>query len=543
MKMKLKYITSVLLTLVLLVFNSCEKWLDINDDPNNPTEVPVSQLLTTVEVDLAGMMGASIGGLSGYTSAAMHQMFQRGNTHQFYDLQGTDFEVITPWNIAYSRLLTDIREIQSLALQDEGNEDWHYVGVTQIIKAYVFSVLVDIWGDVPFTEANQGAAVRMPVYDDGEDIYAQLFTMLDEGIANLQRESNLSPGNDDVLYDGDLELWAKFARTLKLKLYNQIRLVEDVSAEVNALLADESLLIGPGDDFEMQYGNQLAPLSRNPAYQQEYAPGAANYYVNPYFFEILRGQNSFFPVEGNPYAGIVDPRLPYYFYNQLTGGQDAENPTAYRNGDFVSIYMFSYNIDPNEGFDQASSQTVAGLYPIGGRYDDGNGGISNFNGAGDTPQRMLTYFSRLYTQAELALVGVTSQDPATLLEDAMQASFDKVNEVAFDAGAPVIEQTDIDDYITEVMALYDVADDEGKLRHIMTQKWIASFGYGIDAYNDYRRTGYPLLHNGNTDNLTVTVQTRDYPLTYPWKTDDLSVNSNAPNQKNITLHNVFWDIN
>jgi len=541
--MKIKYITSILLTLVFLVFNSCEKWLDINDDPNNPTEVPVSQLLTTVEVDLAGMMGASIGGLSGYTSAVMHQMFQRGNTHQFYDLKGTDFEVITPWNIAYSRLLTDIREIQNLSLQDEGNENWHYVGVTQIIKAYVFSVLVDIWGDVPYTEANQGAAVRMPSYDDGEDIYPQLFTMLDEGIANLQKESPLSPGNDDVLYDGDLELWAKFARTLKLKLYNQIRLVEDVSSEVNALLADESLLIGPGEDFEMQYGNQLAPLSRNPAYQQEYAPGASNYYINPYFFEMMKGQSSFFPEEGNIYSGIVDPRLPYYFYNQLTGGEDAENPTAYRNGDFVSIYMFSFNIDPNEGFDQASSQTVAGLYPIGGRYDDGNGGISNFNGAGDTPQRMLTHFSRLYTQAELALVGITSQDPAELLSEAIQASYDKVNEVAFAAGAPIIDQADIDSYINDVMTQYNDADNDGKLRHIMTQKWIASFGYGIDAYNDYRRTGYPLLHDGNTDNLDVTVRTRDYPLSYPWKTDDLQVNQNSPSQKNITTHNVFWDIN
>ena len=77
----------------------------------------------------------------------------------------------------------------------------------------------------------------------------------------------------------------------------------------------------------------------------------------------------------------------------------------------------------------------------------------------------------------------------------------------------------------------------------MTQKWIASFGYGIDAYNDYRRTGYPLLHDGNTDNLTITVRTREYPLSYPWKTDDLSVNQNAPAQKNITTFNVFWDVN
>lgn len=543
MKIKVKYIITIVLAAVLISFNSCEKWLDINEDPNNPTAVPVSQLLTTVEIDLAGSLGSSVGGLTGYTSATVHHMFQRGNTHQFYDLQGTDFEVVTPWNIMYSRTLTGIRQINTLARENEGNEDWHYIGIAQIIKAYTFSLLVDVWGDVPFEESNQGAAVRAPSYDNGQSIYPQLFQLIDEGISNLEKESFLSPGTDDLIYQGDLDKWTKFAKTLKLKMYNQIRLVQDVSAEVAALLTDESLLIGPEDDFEFQYGAAVAPMNRNPGYQQEYTPGGSYYYINPYFYEILMGQNSFFPVEGNPYMGIVDPRVPYYFYNQLAPGQDAENPVAYRNGDFVSVYMFSYNIDPNEGFDQASSQTVAGLYPLGGRYDDGNGGIASFNGAGDTPQRMLTYFSRLYIQAELALEGITGQDPAQLLEDAIQASFDKVNEVASAAGAPLIDQADIDDYITDVMDLYDASDDDGKLRHIMTQKWIANYGSAFDSYTDYRRTGYPLLHNGNTDNLDVTVQTRDYPVSYPWKSDDLSVNQNAPNQKNITTFKVFWDAN
>ena len=543
MKIKVKYIITIVLAAVFISFNSCEKWLDINEDPNNPTSVPVSQLLTTVEIDLAGSLGSSVGGLTGYTSATVHHMFQRGNTAQFYDLQGTDFEVVTPWNIMYSRTLTGIRQINTLAMENEGNEDWHYIGVAQIIKAYTYSLLVDVWGDVPFEEANQGAAVRAPAYDNGQSIYPQLFQLIDEGISNLEKESFLSPGTDDLIYHGDLDKWTKFAKTLKLKMYNQIRLVQDVSAEVAALLTDESLLIGPEDDFEFQYGAAVAPMNRNPGYQQEYTPGGSYYYINPYFYEILMGQNSFFPVEGNPYMGIVDPRVPYYFYNQLTAGQDAENPVAYRNGDFVSVYMYSYNIDPNEGFDQASSQTVAGLYPLGGRYDDGNGGIASFNGAGDTPQRMLTYFSRLYIQAELALEGITGQDPAQLLEDAIQASFEKVNEVASAAGAPLIDQADIDDYITDVMDLYDASDDDGKLRHIMTQKWIANYGSAFDSYTDYRRTGYPLLHNGNTDNLDVTVQTRDYPVSYPWKSDDLSVNQNAPNQKNITTFKVFWDAN
>jgi len=535
-------IKSFFFTLAIILLGRCN--LDINVDPNNPTDVPVNQILTAVEVDLAGALGTNIGGLSGYTGALVHHWFDRGPTHQFYDLQGTDFEVITPWNILYSRMLTDIREIIDIATRIEGDENWHYVGVAQIIKAYAFSVLVDVWGDVPFSEANKGAEVRAPQYDSGSSIYPQLFDMIDEGIANLDKSSPLSPGNDDIIYGGDLERWKKFARTLKLKLLNQVRLVQDVSADVNSLLSNESLLINSqSEDFEFPYGTSVSPLTRNPGYQQEYSPGGSRWYINPYFFEILNGQNTFFPVEGNLYDGIADPRIPYYFYNQLAPGQDAENPPAYKNGEFLSIYMFSFNIDPNEGFDQSSSQTVAGLYPLGGRFDNGQGGIANFNGVGDTPQRMLTYFSRLYIQAELALVGVTSQDARALFQSAMEASFDKVNEVAAAAGAPLIAQGDIDDHINTVLALYDAADNDTKLRHIMTQKWIASYGFALDSYNDYRRTGYPLIHNGNTDNLDVTVQTKEFPLSFPWKTEDLDINPNSPSQKNITQSKVFWDPN
>ena len=125
----------------------------------------------------------------------------------------------------------------------------------------------------------------------------------------------------------------------------------------------------------------------------------------------------------------------------------------------------------------------------------------------------------------------------------MQASFYKVNEVAGDAGATAISESDIETYINSILTLYDAEDNEGKLEHILTQKWIASFGYAIDIYNDYRRTGYPVLHDGNTDNLNVTVRTREYALTFPWVSAMLEVNPNAPSQKETATYRVFWDVN
>ena len=153
---------------------------------------------------------------------------------------------------------------------------------------------------------------------------------------------------------------------------------------------------------------------------------------------------------------------------------------------------------------------------------------------------MLTYFSQLYTRAELALVGVSNENDAELFEMAMRASFAKVNEVAADAGAPLIPAARINAYITEVMSRYNAASSAEKLQYIMTEKWIASFGYALDAYTDYRRTGYPILHDGNTDLLSVTVRGREFPVSFPYPTDDLTLLPGAV-QRNVYLDKVFWD--
>lgn len=538
----IRLVSTLLLVLTLV---SCSEFLDINEDPNNPTDVPLKQLLPSTQLDITNGLGSSTSGLSSITMPYVHQLVRRGN-HNDYGVTGSDFGVVVPWNNFYTKALTDIKVIIDKGTE---NEDWHYVGVAQLLKAYTFSVMVDVWGDVPFDDANLGSEVPFPAFDDGESIYDGVLLLIDEGIANLERSSGASPSAEDLFYQGDLTRWRRFGKSLKLKMYNQMRLVRDVSTEVNALIAEGDLMQS-GGDFEMQYGTSVSPNSQNPGANQEMTQGGANYYISPYFYEIMTGQNSFFPT--NIYSGINDPRVPYYFFNQLgpnhPNGTTAQNPTSYRDGNFVSIYNFSFNIDPNEGFDQGISQTVCGLYPLGGRYDDGLGGITSLtsnagevNGAMDVPQRLLTHFSVLYTQAELAQAGVSSGDARSLFEQAMRASFDKVNEVAGNASAPSISGADINSYVNQVLALFDGASAQGRMEHILTQKWIASFGFGVDAYADYRRTGFPVLHNGNTDNLNITVQTRQYPLSFPYVTTDLQVNPNAPGQRNVATDRVFWD--
>lgn len=534
-----KFIKISGLATIVAIASGCEDFLDINVDPNLPAKVTVNQLLTAGQVTMVNSFGIGSPGLSTPASILVHQTVQRGSVDS-YNVTGEDFQIQTAWQNLYSNALQDYKVIIEQGLEEN---NLVHVGIARILTAYTYSMMVDMWGDIPFSEALQNAEVQFPHFDDDAVIYPQLFAMIDAGIADLETGEGTLPGDADLIYEGESEKWIRFAKTLKLKMYNQIRLVDDVADEVNALLAEGDLML-PGEDFELAYGQSVAPDDRNPAFVLEYTPGNRLSYISPYFYEIMTNQSALNDV----LAGIADPRVPYYWFNQLTDPANAQNPTEYTDDNgFVSIWFSSQGI--NQGFQQDRSQTVLGLYPMGGRYDDGEGGEVDLSGAvsgpGDVAQRLLTYFSSLYTQAELALTepGVTG-DPRTLFEEAMYASFDKVNAIADEAGVPLMEEEVVTAYVDAVLAKYDGVDDTGKLELIMTEKWIASFGFSLDAYTDYRRTGFPIMFDPNSDPYTFTVTSRGYPVSLAYNVpSSLNLNQNAPEQKNVTTDRVFWDPN
>lgn len=538
--MKLTKNIFLLFGLSILLFTSCSEFLDINEDPNNPTEATLRELMPSIQVNLAGVMGESSGGLGNYTSMYTHLTTQRGNQQNFYQFNAAEFGVGTPWRLAYTAALQDIKELERIAAESSQEQ---YIAIGKIMRSVLISTFVDIYGDVPYSEANQGAEILFPSFDDDEAIYDGILDELDEAVTILNGASGDVQG--DLMYGGDLSKWRKLANTWKLQMYNNIRMSRDVSGDVAALISANDM-IGSGDDFQFNYGVNVSPNSRNPLYVQEWGPSASQVNINPYFYEVMAGINTF--GHGNElYNNITDPRIPYYFYNQLPNDATdaaAENPCAYcpsrTNTGFLSIWMFSFDIDPNEGFDQGASRTILGLYPVGGSYDDGSGGQANFNGTGNAPQRILTYYDHLYIRAELAQAGVTGESAGDLLELAIRESFSKVNEIA-NGNAPSIENDAIDDYVDEVMGRYEGSPDD-QLAYIMSEKWKASFGSSISVYNDVRRTDLPLLHDPDTDDLEFTSSLGlTYPGAYPWPQDEINVNPNAPDQKNIYSYRVFWD--
>lgn len=575
---------SIYICLLAIGFASCKKdFLDINTDPNNPTSVPLSTILPTVEKGIADALvtdgTGNNGGLSQILAVFMHQMSTREEADQ-YGTTSTDFYLELAWTKIYSSALQSgpnpeygvLQNIEEMIRTGTEEGNLQYVGIAKILKAYIYSQLVDVFGDVPFSQANKLLAeesISAPKFDDDAEIYPQLFALLDEGIADLNNASapnELSPGSDDLIYGGDITEWIKAANTIKLKLYTQVRKVQNVSAQVTELLTGGNLISSNSESFLFPYGTNAATDDRNPGFGDYTATQRSNH-VSPWFYEILKGYNP------RIFTGIEDPRIPYYIYNQLKKTQTTRNvspdQTEYRDSAFVSIYFGS--IGPDRDRSQQSNISLFGIYPVGGRYDEGDGMVADASsGTGAAPYRFITYADRLYLEAELINAGVIPGDARAVLEQAIRESFRQIDYVintyvkpAQDV-PPIFNTPAMENYINRVMAVYDAGNNDRKLEVIMTEKWLSSVGSHVDQYTDYRRTGYPVLFNPNDPTMapggrvqppingnpftpgaqkSVPVQlSRAFPFSLPWSDDELSSNPNAPAQKNTSepSSKVFW---
>jgi hypothetical protein len=552
----------VLMTVVLLIgTTSCN--LDINVDPNRPATVPSGQLLSSAQVAIFTSFGHNGSGLGQVASIWVHQVMQRSNADG-YASTGQDANISNAWVNLYSGALQDI---ENIITQSTKNEEFRYVGIAKLLKAYTYSMMVDVWGDIPYTEAIKGAANPFPKFDDDAAIYASLFSLIDEGLADIAKPQGalaVSPGSDDLIYGGSVNNWKRFGKALKLKMYNTIKQVQNVSTEMAALVADTDVSGSNFPDFSMKYGTSNAPENRNPAW---ITVSGATTYFSRYFYEILNNRSTLNPI----LSGIVDPRLPYYLYNSLgTSNTTAQNPTEYRDQPYATILVggvavppdqrFFVGINfssqsPNQGFDQSRSLSMPGVYFCGGRFDPAQvgGGVIIGSAPGNAPTRLMDQFMVSYIIAEVNLfLAPANSNPANArdaLSTAIDQSFAEVNSTvtAVYPTATTISNAARDSYRNAVLAKYDAAtSDAQRLELILTQKWIANFGNPLESYTDYRRTGFPVMFDPATDGDPNTNISRNYPFSFPYRQLDTNQqNPNAPAQKLIgdPTARIFWDKN
>ena len=543
--------------LIILVagITGCKKFLDVNKNLNDPTAVPVSLLLSKCERDIS--QNTALGsGLGGTMSIYTHQTTGRVGADRY-----------GAGSAGWDGLYGAITNLNVIIKQGTAETRYAYAGIAKILKAYTYSILVDVYGDVPFSEFDKFAdGITQPKFDKGKDIYPQLLTMIDEGIADINNAApNASkPGADDYIYKGDLTKWKKAANTIKLKLYTQVRRVQDVKAAVTALLATPANLINSqAESFMMPYGPFGTTDDRHPAYGDYNATQRGGQLFSPWIYEIMKGKNA------NILNGIADPRVPYYVYNQKSalGGTNPtpENCTEYRDGGFVSIY-FGSNGNCRDG-SNSNTYSLLGLYPAGGRFNDSSAVQINTitpikAGTGALPHQFITYADRLFLEAELINTGVITGDEKAVFSKALDESFLQMDNIITNfikpgsAGSPqtvpaIATLAATTTYKTAVLAAYDAGTAAKKLEYIITEKWINRIENPVDSYTDYRRTGYPVLFapapagtvtsvTGPDGKVTPVQCDRLYPWSLPFNTNEIALNSNAPVQKVPENYKVFW---
>ncbi len=549
---KLKSILTVLLTVVFM--SGCSFFdLDINKNPNSPSTAAPDLLLTQIQTSVLSTFAGLEGDLetfNGFMGTQGLSLF--GLTSNSYS--GT-------WNGLYTGPLKDLEGLISVSQTSP-----HYLAIAQCMKAYTYSTMVDLWGDVPFTDAGKGDLSEKnitPKFDKDVDVYNACLALLDQAIDNFKKP-NPATIKGDLMYAGSAAKWTKFANSLKLKMLISARLaIPDAATKIKAIL-DGGSVITASDDFVFKYSKDPTSI-RHPWYNGAYSGGefAYTYICHQPIVEMLDDE---------------DPRFKFYFRRQTTAILNPADPAdagtipCGRSSGCVYGYLVTSEsvikrlyTDKGKTYGDADKKFMAGLfgrdrgdntgipadgslrllpgvYPCGGFYDVATPSLPAANaapGGGIFPA--LTSVNIDYYKIEAILKLGYTGDAAAILKNAIEGHIKKVVDfgVATDPNAVKPAQADIDKYVNLWLGRFnDAATPDAKLAVALKQLWFSSYGNGFDFYNAFRRTGLP-----TTIQEHIIKPFRGYPLRLPYTQTELTLNPNAAAYKDVAFDKapIFWD--
>lgn len=197
---------------------ACDDQLDINKDPDNlsPEQIPLNSEFTGATTGVATSAGSYYALIGGFWS----QYFtQSAAANQYKEID--NYSINTgDYNGAWSSMYDAILDIRNVKKNAESSGNWNYYLMSTVMEAYAFQVLTDSYGAVPFTEASN-SAILAPKFDEPTVIYDGLVANLKLALSKDLSTSSTAviPGNDDLIFGGDMQRWRQFANTMLLKLY------------------------------------------------------------------------------------------------------------------------------------------------------------------------------------------------------------------------------------------------------------------------------------------------------------------------------------
>ncbi|WP_162053765.1 SusD/RagB family nutrient-binding outer membrane lipoprotein [Pontibacter pamirensis] len=407
---------------------------EIDTNPNSPEDVSVSLLMP--QVTMAVPTAVTGVDLAWYSSAfVQHTAGVHGQIQDADRRSGLEDATLlnNVWSTIYATVLPDLDAI--IRKGSEGGDEagnWTHVGIAKVLKAYTLSTATDAWGPVPASEAGQGIENRQPTFDAQQEVYNQIQTLLDEAIADLDKEAATNPGAQDFIYGGDASLWMKAAYSLKARYWMRLSNVNSAAAQ-NALDAAEQGFESAADNFTFnQY--VASAIGEHPWFQE--LNDRSHHAVSESFVETLLELN--------------DPRLEAMVAIVPDSGRIIGAPNATQDNDQRSVLF--------------SDVTTMVLNPT-------------------SPMPMMTYDELQFIMAEAYLrLGNTDE------------AYDAYQEGIRAAMLRQLDPNPSEEVISEYLSNPALPQSAGALtlENIIRQKWIAFFYFQpFEAYNDWRRTGFP----------------------------------------------------
>ncbi len=482
--------------IALLIFGlaSCTKSiLDINSPNPNTASTSTPQLTTPIALENAARIAQT-----NYLPLSEWMGFTATNGGFALDVALNSYQLTsTSLNGSWQNLYLNISNWNYVKTQASQANLPLYQAIAELIQAYDFSCLVDLYNNVPYSDALLNNNSFSPKYDNGSDVYDSCVGLINSALTILKdpaTESTISTSTDNasiITFKGslpDLTKWIKFANSLKLRLLINQSQVASKAAYISAQAAtiDPSELMGIGDDATADPGYIASSGKLSPYYNLFFsAPGQA---LDPY--KIYHANN--FAL--NFYTSTNDPRLSYFY--------DKDKNGKYTGNDFG-----------NESAVDVSPLGTPSLNPI-------------------APSVIMLASEALFDQAEAIQRGWLQGDAKAVYQSAVQASFAYTGVTDPETAAADYTSQDNTD------ANWDNATDKIKL--IITQKWAALNTISVlTVYDDYRRTGFPnvpiSIYQGHLPNIPLR-------LIYPQAEYNLNAaNVQAEGTIDPQTSKVFWD--
>jgi Starch-binding associating with outer membrane len=498
------------IALIGLIVAGCNDFLNINTNPNAPSVTVPDLVLSGALVESARGLSQDMNAYSMYWAgywAASGTYSASGDVRRNFILTNNSFAGV--WSNLYLNA-SNYNFVEKSAKSIKGHDN--YVAICKVMKAYVFQILVDNYGNVPYTDALKGFVQLSPSYDDAQTIYTSLSAQLDSAVALIQNASSDAapvPKTTDVMFSGDMTKWVKLANTLNLKLLLRQSEVTTqasfITAEIAKIVANGGGFLGAGQDALINPGYTQATGLQNPFWESN-GLGVGNDIGNRDYNRTSAYSLAFFQVNN-------DPRVNYVF-------RTPDSPPGTNKG-VKPYFSIPFGAPPDA---QYATGVTSGF------------GIGVMPGP-SAPVVFLSASESLFLQAEASQRGWIAGSTQTLYQTGISESFRLLGA----SGAAT--------YYGQAIANVGWASSSANLLEaIIVQKWAAMCSIdGMEAWSDVRRLGFPddLPQSGEPSKINPTPPVR---LLYPqseYNTNNGSVSKQPVlgNNREQFDHKIFWDVN